>query len=152
MTREQLKEKVIAIVANAEFKENKQYLIATVPQDKLYILAKTLKESEDASFDYLFCLSGMDWGDSLGVVYHMESTQLHHCIVLKTKTIDRENPVLDSVCDLWKTADFLEREVFDLFGITFKNHPDMRRIFLDDNWQGHPLRKDYVDEINIVER
>ena len=152
MTNEQLKEKVIAIVANAEVKENKQYLIATVPQDKLYTLAKTLKESEDTNFNYLFCLTGMDWGDGLGVVYHLESTKFDHCIVLKTKTADRENPVLDSVCDLWKTAEFLEREVFDLFGISFKNHPDMRRIFLDDNWQGFPLRKDYVDEVNIVER
>jgi len=152
MTNEQLKEKVIAIIPNAEVKENKQYLIITVPQNKLYALAKTLKESEDTNFDYLFCLSGMDWGDSLGVVYHLESTKFHHCIVLKTKTTNRENPVLDTVSDLWKTAEFLEREVFDLFGINFKNHPDMRRIFLDENWQGYPLRKDYVDEINIVER
>ncbi len=152
MTNEQLKEKVIAIVPNAEVKENKQYLIVTVPQNKLYTLAKTFKESEDTAFDYLFCLSGMDWGDSLGVVYHLESTKYHHCIVLKTKTTNRENPVLDTVCDLWKTAEFLEREVFDLFGINFKNHPDMRRIFLEENWQGYPLRKDYVDEINIVER
>jgi NADH-quinone oxidoreductase subunit C len=152
MTNEQLKETVISIVPNAEFAENKQYLIVIVPNDKLYHLAKTIKESSDTSFDFLFSLSGMDWGDNLGVIYHLESTKHRHCIVLKTKTAGRENPEVDSVCDIWKTADFLEREAFDFFGIVFKNHPDLRRIFLDDNWKGYPLRKDYVDEVNIVER
>ncbi len=152
MTNEQLKEKILSVVPDAEFKESKQYLTATVNKDKLHALAKNLRESEDTNFDYLFCLTGMDWGDSLGVVYHLESTKHHHTIVLKTKTADREKPVLDTVCDIWKTAEFLEREVFDMFGITFKNHPDMRRILLDEDWVGHPLRKDYVDKINIVER
>jgi NADH:ubiquinone oxidoreductase subunit C len=73
-------------------------------------------------------------------------------MVLKAKTSNRKDPVLVSVSDIWKTADFLEREVFDLLGITFRNHPDMRRIFLDENWIGYPLRKDYVDELNIIER
>jgi NADH:ubiquinone oxidoreductase subunit C len=73
-------------------------------------------------------------------------------VVLKVKTPNRENPVLDTVSDIWKTADFLEREVYDLLGINFKNHPDMRRIFLEENFPGHPLRKDFVDEVNIIER
>ena len=84
--------------------------------------------------------------------YHLESTKYHHCIVFKTKTTNRENPVLDSISELYKGADFLEREVYDFFGITFKNHPDMRRIFLDDDWVGFPFRKDYKDEVNIIER
>ena len=85
----------------------------------------------------------------MGVVYHLFSTKYNHGIVLKTRTADRENPHLDSVSDIWKTADFHEREVFDLLGIRFTNHPDLRRLFLDSSW-GYPLRKDYVDDINIV--
>jgi len=91
--------------------------------------------------------------DSLMVIYHIESTKYHHCIVLKTSTTDRDKPVLDSVTDIWHTADYHEREVFDFFGIKFNNHPDMRRLFLDETRiEGFPFRKDYVDEINIVER
>ena len=74
-----------------------------------------------------------------------------HEVVIRTQITDKENPTVDSVYDLWKTADFHEREIFDLLGIKFNNHPDLRRIFLDDDWEGYPLRKDYVDEINIVE-
>ncbi len=85
----------------------------------------------------------------LVLVYHLRSTKHDHIIVLKTRTSDRETPIFDSVSDIWKTAEFHEREVFDLLGIKFKNHPDLRRLFLDSSW-GFPLRKDYVDDINIV--
>jgi NADH-quinone oxidoreductase subunit C len=71
--------------------------------------------------------------------------------VLKVRTADRENAEVDSVNDIWATAEFHEREVFDLLGVRFNNHPDLRRLFLDDEW-GFPLRKDYRDEINIIER
>jgi NADH-quinone oxidoreductase subunit C len=152
MTKEELKQQVLAWVPASEIVEGKEALTVTVPQNKLYSLAKNLKENELTQFDFLHCLSGVDWTDSLGVVYHIRSSKFDHSIVLKTSTLNKENPSLDTVCDLWKTADFLEREVYDLLGIKFKNHPDMRRIFLDESWIGYPLRKDYVDEINIIER
>lgn len=152
MDNEQLKAKILSVVPNAEVAMGKQYLEAIVAPHQMYSLAKALKEDNDTHFDYLFCLTGMDWPDGLGVIYHLTSTQYTHILVLKTKTSDRKNPSLDSVCDLWKTADFLEREVYDLFGINFKNHPDMRRIFLDESWEGYPLRKDYVDQIRITEK
>jgi len=85
------------------------------------------------------------------VVYHLNSTQHKHYIVLKVKTDDRVNPNFDTVCDIWRTAEFHERETYDMFGIRFNNHPDLRRIFLEEDWKGYPLRKDYVDEVNIVE-
>ena len=72
-------------------------------------------------------------------------------MVLKVKISDRENPAVDTVSDIWKTAEFHEREVYDLFGIKFNNHPDLRRILLEEDWEGYPLRKDYKDEVNIVE-
>ena len=121
----------------------------TVPPAKLHNLARQLREREETQFDFLFCLTGVDYGQDLGVVYHLRSTIYNHSIVLKTRTSDREHPQLDSVADIWKTADFHEREVFDLLGIRFTNHPDLRRLFLDNSW-GFPLRKDYVDDINIV--
>ena len=152
MDNEQLKTKVLSVVPNAEVAMGKQFLEVTVAPNKLYALAKALKESDDTFFDYLFCLTGMDWPEGFGVIYHLTSTKFSHIIVLRTITPNREAPSLDTVCDLWKTADFLEREVYDLLGINFKNHPDLRRIFLDEHWVGHPLRKDYVDHINIIEK
>jgi NADH-quinone oxidoreductase subunit C len=85
------------------------------------------------------------------VVYHLDSTQFRHLIVLKVVLTDRENPMVDSVTSVWATAEFHEREVFDLFGIRFNNHPNLKRLFLEDDY-GFPLRKDFRDEINIIER
>ncbi|MEI8225195.1 MAG: NADH-quinone oxidoreductase subunit C [Bacteroidota bacterium] len=145
----QLGEFIKSLNPDLEIKEGKQYTEVTVPPQTLYWLAKQLREREEAQFDYLFCLSGVDYGQDLGVVYHLRSTIFDHVVVLKTRTSDRVHPQLDSVSDIWKTADFHEREVFDLLGIRFTNHPDLRRLFLDNSW-GFPLRKDYVDDINIV--
>jgi len=149
MDKIQLGEFIKSLNTDLEIKEGKQYLEVTVPPSKLYKLAKELREKDETRFDFLFCLSGVDYGQDLGVVYHLRSTKFEHVVVLKTRTSDREHPELDSVADIWKTADFHEREVFDLLGIKFANHPDLRRLFLDKSW-GFPLRKDYVDDINIV--
>jgi NADH-quinone oxidoreductase subunit C len=149
MNKVELVEFVKSIDKDLEIKEGKQYTEVTVPSSKLYSLAKQLREREEGKFDFLFCVSGVDYGQDLGVVYHLRSTIYNHVIVLKTRTSDREHPQLDSVADIWMTADFHEREVYDLLGIKFTNHPDLRRLFLDNSW-GFPLRKDYVDDINIV--
>ena len=149
MDKVRLAEYIKRLYPDAEVKEGKQYCEASINPSALYLFAKTLRENEEAHFDYLMCLTGVDWGKSLGVVYHLRSTKHGHSIVVKTGTEDRDNPVLDSVSDIWKTADFHEREVFDLLGIRFNNHPDLRRLFLDSSY-GYPLRKDYVDDVNIV--
>ena len=130
--------------------EGTQFLNITVQPELFHKLMSQLKSNSETQFDYLFCLSGVDWGEELGVVYHLESTIHRHIIVVKVQTKDRENPVFDSVYDLWATADFHEREVFDFFGIKFNNHPNLKRLFLTEDWVGFPLRKDYVDEINMV--
>jgi len=150
MTNEQLKNKILEFEPSA-IVEQKQYLTATVEQSKLFNLAKKLKEDKETFFDYLFNLTGVDYIKNMGVVYFLTSSELKHIVVLKTTT-NSEKPNLDSVCTIWKTAEFHEREVYDLLGIKFNNHPDLRRIFLEDDWVGHPLRKNYVDEINIIER
>ncbi|MCB0460168.1 MAG: NADH-quinone oxidoreductase subunit C [Flavobacteriaceae bacterium] len=130
--------------------EESQFLNISVKPEELYGFMKQLKETPQTNFDYLFCLTGVDWGTELGVVYHLESTTFRHQIVVKVKTADRENPAFDSVWDIWRTAEFHEREVFDFFGIKFNNHPNLKRLFLTDEWEGWPLRKDYVDEVNMV--
>jgi len=149
MDKIQLVELIKSIDQDLEVKEGKQFAEVTVPPSKLYSLARQLREREEVQFDFLFCLTGVDYGQDLGVVYHLRSTVYGHTVVLKTRTSDREHPQIDSISDIWKTADFHEREVYDLLGIRFNNHPDLRRLFLDNSW-GFPLRKDYVDDINIV--
>lgn len=150
MDKIQLGDFVKSLVPEAEVKEGKQYIEITIPASELHSTAKKLRESEKTHFDYLISISGVDYGQDLGAVYHLNSTRLGHILVLKCR-ISRENPNLDSVCDIWKCAEFLEREVYDLLGIKFNNHPDLRRLFLDSSW-GFPLRKDYKDDINIVSK
>jgi len=84
------------------------------------------------------------------MVYHMLSKVHKHTLVVKVKLDNVTDPVTDTVSDIWKTAIMLEREVYDLFGVKFNHHPDLRRLLLDENWEGYPLRKNYVDE-NMIE-
>lgn len=149
MDKAKLSELIRSFDKEAEVKEGKQFVELYIPASNLYKLAKRLREDETTDFDFLYCLTGVDYGNDLGVVYHIRSTKYNHSVVLKTRIADRNNPTLDSVSDIWKTADFNEREVYDLLGIRFANHSDLRRLFLDRSW-GFPLRKDYVDDINIV--
>ena len=136
---------------DAELKQGIQYLEMTVAATSLNAVAAKLKGTAELAFDYLFCLSGVDYPEFMSIVYHMESTIHKHSLVLKVNTSNRQEPAVDTVCDIWPTAEFHEREVFDLLGVRFNNHPDLRRLFLDDTW-GFPLRKDYIDDVHIVER
>lgn len=149
MNNIELEEFIKSLDKDLEIKGSGQFTEVTVPPSKLHSLAIQLREAAEVQFDFLFCLTGVDYGQDLGVVYHLRSTVFDHVVVLKTRTSDRLNPQFDSLAGIWKTADFHEREVFDLFGIRFINHPDLRRLFLDNSW-GFPLRKDYADDINIV--
>ncbi|HMS65417.1 MAG TPA: NADH-quinone oxidoreductase subunit C [Ignavibacteria bacterium] len=152
MTNEELKNKIISVFPEAEYtEEGTQYLNVISNPDKFRSLAEFLRNNDEMSFDFLFCLTGVDWVTNLMVIYHLESTKNKHTIVLKVKITDRENPAVETVSDIWRTAEFHEREVFDLFGVKFINHPDLRRLLLEDDWIGYPLRKDYKDEANIVE-
>jgi len=149
MDKLQLAEFIKSIDPDLEIIQGKQFTEITLIPEKLHSFAKQLRERKEVLFDFLFNLSGVDYGQDLGIVYHLRSTLFEHSVVLKIRTSDREHPNFDTVSDIWKTADFLEREVYDLLGIKFNNHPDLRRLFLDSSW-GFPLRKDYVDDINIV--
>ncbi len=149
MDKIQLAEFINSIDADIQVIQGKQFAEVTLMPENLHTFAKQMRENKELLFDFLFCISGVDYGQDLGVVYHLRSTVFGHTIVMKIRTSDRENPNFDTVSDIWKTADFHEREVYDLLGIKFNNHPDLRRLFLDNSW-GFPFRKDYVDDINIV--
>lgn len=102
-----------------------------------------LRLRTEKNMDFLVHLTGVDWGEEgFGVVYQLENTETHEQINIKTVTPDRERPMLPTVSDIWDIAHIYEREVYDFFGIVFTGHPDMRRIFLREDWVGFPLRKD----------
>lgn len=114
-----------------------------IAPDRMRDVALFLRDNEQMQFDVLMCLSGVDYaGGKLGVVYHLHSMKRNHKITLKTEVM-REQPDVASVQSVWRTANWHEREAYDLFGIVFTGHPDLRRILLPDDWEGHPLRKDY---------
>lgn len=112
-------------------------------------MMENLRTDRDLILDYLFCLTAVDWKTHFTVVYHLTSTQYRHTLVIKAK-LDKNDPAIDSVCDIWRTAEFHEREAYDLMGISFTGHPDLRRLFLTDDHVGFPLRKDYEDPVNMI--
>ena len=146
MTNEEFKTKISERLPEATFDESGEFLNIIIPSDELLPLMQELREKDEYLFDYLFCLTCVDWKDHLMMVYFLNSTTHKHNIVIKGKITDTINPSIETVCHIWKTAELLEREVFDLFGVSFKNHPDLRRLFLEEDWVGYPLRKNYVDE------
>lgn len=138
-----IQEKISQLCPSATFSEG-DTLMVTVEEKDWYPLAKALKETRGLEFDVLTAVVGMDWKESLGVVYYLTSTSRNwEVISVKVAVADRENPMIHSVSDLWKVANFQEREVYDFYGIKFINHPDMRHFFLRNDWKGFPLRKDY---------
>lgn len=103
-----------------------------------------LSAEPDLAFDTLMCLSGVDYPpDRIEVVYHLFSMKWRHKIALKAP-LPRDNPSLPTVESIWRVANWHEREAYDLLGIKFEGHSDLRRILLPDDWEGHPLRKDYT--------
>jgi len=114
-----------------------------VKAEAMFDVALFLRDEADLKFDYLMCLSGIDFGKGLiGVVYNLHSMTKKHKITVKVE-VPREKPEIPSVESVWKTANWHEREAYDLIGTIFTGHPDLRRILLPYDWEGHPLRKDY---------
>jgi NADH:ubiquinone oxidoreductase subunit C len=151
MTNEDLKIYLDQNFPEATITEGPQYIEMTVNPTVLFETASKLKKSTETQFDYLICLTGVDYPDCFGIIYHIESTKFRHTMVLKVKTADRVEPAIDTLTEVWQTAKYHEREVYDLLGVKFNNHTDLRRLFLEDGW-GFPLRKDYVDEVRIIQR
>lgn len=150
MTNEEIKNSFSALFPAATYDESGEILNIAVPIADIAAAMKALRFNKEFSFDYLFCLTCIDWKTHLMMVYHLRSMSLKHDIVVKCRIDNVDKPEIETVSNIWQTANFHEREVFDLFGVNFLKHPDMRRILLDDQWEGYPLRKNYVDE-NMIE-
>ena len=118
-------------------------LTLNVPSDKFLELSKELKNDQEFDFDSLMCLSGVDYPDRFETVYHLSSIDLKHKITLKV-ALNKTAPKVESVTGIWETANWHEREAYDMFGIIFNNHPDLRRILTVEGTTDFPLRKDYA--------
>lgn len=144
-----IQEKIAKQFAEAKFTEGDKLQIS-IPDAQWHKLAHTLRH--EMKIDYLITIVGMDWKESLGAIYYLMSTETNEIVSVRVETTDRENPMLHSVADIWQIAEIYEREVYDFYGVVFIGNKDMRRLFLNIDWKGYPLRKDYDDnpEINPV--
>lgn len=147
MTFDQIKDKVASKFPGAiiDIDENATPKALIVAKDKLSQVCEFLYKDEDLYFDMLSCLTGIDNGvesSTMEVVYNLYSIPFEHAIMLKVE-LPRAKPILPSVAEIWKSANWHEREAYDLLGINFEGHPDLRRILLPADWEGHPLQKDY---------
>lgn len=128
-----------------EIKAN--WLEIEINPEKITEVSSALKEE---GFNYLMCVSGADYPtERIEIVYHLCSLPSNNKAVIKT-SVSREDPSIKSVINIWRAADWQEREIFDLYGVIFENHPDLRRILMPEDWVGYPLRKDYQDSKMVV--
>lgn len=145
-----LKHSVLQAFPEACFQEDGQLFTILATPGNSYAIIAQLKTNPALTFDTLSCLTATDFQSHLMMVYILFSRKNNFSVQLKIKLEDREYPEVDSITSLWKGAELLEREVYDMFGIKFSNHPDLRRLFSPDEWEGYPLRKDYEDEVNMI--
>ena len=149
METEEIKTIISGTVPEATFDETGEWLTAVIPSNEWKKLASQLRYAGNCHFNYLFCVTCIDWKTHLTMVYHLTSTVHRHNLVIKAN-LGRENPEIETVCDIWRTAEFHEREQYELFGVRFLNHPDLRRLILTDDFVGWPLRKDFEDPVNMI--
>lgn len=146
MTAAEIYEKITArfgdVVSELNEKNIDPFIVVT-RTERLPELAEFLRDDPDLDFKALMCLSGTDDGTNLGVVYNLNSLSKKHRFTIKIEGLDREDPHVPTVEKIWPTANWHEREAYDMFGIIFDEHSDLRRILCPDDWEGWPLRKDY---------
>jgi NADH:ubiquinone oxidoreductase subunit C len=146
---EEIKQYISAFLPTATYDETGEWLNITIAANDWKMLAQNLRTFAFA-FDYLFCLTCIDWKTHLTMVYHLSSTKNRQLNIVVKAQLNRDTPEIETVCDIWRTAEFHEREVYELFGVNFLNHPDLRKLILTDDFEGYPLRKDFEDPINMI--
>jgi len=150
MTNEEIKTRLTELLPTATFEEGGEWVNVNIDPKDWLATASKLRNDEALFFNYLFCLTCIDWKTHLTMVYHLSSTTHRNSIVIKAK-LDNNNPEIETVSNIWKTASFHEREVYEMFGVNFLNHPDLRLLILPDGWEGrNPMRKDFEDPINMI--
>ena len=147
LTRDQVHDRIKELFSDAVIEDERGVVDPwiTVKPESLLEVARGIKEDATLSFDLLNLISGIDYPDTdtIEVVYCLDSTTKLHTAIVKVK-LPRANPVVASLESVWRTADWHERETFDLVGVKFEGHPNLVRILCAEDWEGHPLRKDYV--------
>jgi len=150
MTNEELKTSIPTLLASAVIEDGSDFLTINIEATDWLSFAQQLRNDASLQFNFLFCLTCIDWKTHLTMVYHLRSTIHRHEIVVKAK-LDRTNPEIETVSHIWRTAEFHEREVYEMFGVKFLNHPDLRLLILPDGWEGKkPMLKDFEDPINMI--
>lgn len=150
MEKEALKDSITRLVPAATFEEGGEWITFHVDAPSWPAVARIMRNEETLLCDYLFCVTCIDWKTHLIMVYHLTSTRYRHTVVIKSK-LDREKPEIHTVSDIWRTAEFHEREAYEMFGVQFQNHPDLRLLILPDGWEGrNPMRKDFEDPVNMI--
>jgi NADH-quinone oxidoreductase subunit C len=150
MDNDILKARIIEILPSALPEEGGEWPAFMIEPSDWLPLATHLRLEETLCFDYLFCLTCVDWKTHLTMVYHLSSTRHRHNVVVKSK-LDRVKPEIETVSMIWRTAEFHEREVYEMFGVHFLHHPDLRLLILPDGWEGrNPLLKDFDDPVNMI--
>ena len=150
MNTEELKTKITELLPSAIFDETGEWLNINIEATDWLTFAGKLRNVDSLFFDYLFCLTCIDFKTHLMMVYHLSSTKFRHNIVIKSK-LDFNKPEIESVSHIWKTAIFHEREVYEMFGVYFLNHPDLRLLILPDGWEGkNPMLKNFEDPVNMI--
>lgn len=146
MTDEELITQIIVLAPQAQKKENVDRAAISTDTDNMVNILKLLRDNPSFQFKMLMDHTCVDWLEegNFELIYHLYSFDLEKYLIVSVK-VPRDKPRLPSVCYLWSVAELQEREVYDLFGIEYLNHPDLRRLFLEDDWVGFPLRKDYKD-------
>ena len=150
MGTEELKIKIAELLPAASFEEGGEWRNINIASDNWLAFATQLRNNDSLYFDFLFCLTCIDWKIDLTMVYHLSSTKFRHNIVVKCK-LDKVKPEIETVSHIWRTAEFHEREVYEMFGVNFLNHPDLRLLILPDGWEGkNPMLKDFEDPVNMI--
>jgi NADH:ubiquinone oxidoreductase subunit C len=150
MQAEEIKNLLTTLFPSAVFEEGTEWTTLQLDAGGWPAAARLLRNDAQLQCDYLFCLTCIDWKTHLTMVYHLTSTKHRQAIVVKAK-LDRNSPEIGTVSDIWRTAEFHEREVFEMFGVNFTGHPDLRLLILPDGWEGrNPMRKDFDDPVNMI--
>ena len=150
MQNDELKTSITGLLPAAVFEETGVWLIVQIQASDWKSFALSLRQEDALHFDFLFCVTCVDWKAHLSMVYHLRSTRHQHQLVVKIK-LDRAQPLIATVSDIWRTAEFNEREAFEMFGVQFLHHPDLRLLILPEGWEGrNPMRKDFEDPVNMI--
>lgn len=150
MNRDELKIKLAEHFPAVVPDESGEWLSMEVDAKDWLPAAEKIRNIPGLDYDFLFCMTGVDWKTHLSVVFHFTSTRHRQPLVVNVK-LDSQKPELESVSHIWRTAEFNERECYEMYGVHFLNHPDLRLLILPEGWEGrNPMRKDFEDPVNMI--